>query len=429
MFTLPQQLPKQDLLENWFQRVELQNSQFARKRSIIIGNQSLANLRDYFTSFFGADFFRFDASEIKTIQLKIKGSDWFLQQLSNDDYPSLVHLYEIVRLLESSKQHHPALFKVLQSNTGNQSFRNYLFEAVIYEMLLLNKVPYEAKTTVNGKEKEGFMWLGETKFLFECKKLYSYQLPGIDFIFSIQQEFFKLWQKNPFSLNGYISVIRNTEPAFKKNKSLFTQAFREYIQHVRNSHDVNLKKIIANDQGDRIGELFFEPHNEAIFRHQVPLIKGPAVCFRVNPPRRGVVNDKVWDIHNTEFRFRFEMLDSVSMDFLIAQIGKKRKSQNDLRDMPRIFFFDNEIYRGPELPLFSSGDRFDGKDIQQYLDSKQTDDIICIVFREYGYSRLPHWTFKAYCKPSLNKYKTIIEGWSSLYQEPHFLSQLPRQLS
>lgn len=293
MLTLPQKLPEQDLLENWFRRVELQNSQFALERSIIIGNQSLADLRDYFTGFFGADFFRFDASEIKTVHLKIKGSDWFLQQLSNDDYPSLVHLYEIARLLKTSKLHHPALFKVLKSNTSNQSFRNYLFEAVIYEILLLNKVSYETKTIVNGKEKEGFMWLGDTKFLFECKKLYSYQLPGIDFIFSIQQEFFKLWQKNPFSLNGYISVNRNTEPAFKKNKSLFTHAFREYIQDVRKTSDVNLKRVITNDQGDRIGELFFEPHNEAIFRYQVPLIKGPAVCFRVNPPRLGVVNDKV----------------------------------------------------------------------------------------------------------------------------------------
>lgn len=122
------------------------------------------------------------------------------------------------------------------------------------------------------------------------------------------------------------------------------------------------------------------------------------------------------------------MLESLSMDFLIAQIHKKRKSQNDLKDMPRIFFFDNEIYRGPELPLFSTSDRFNDKDIQQYLESKQTDDIVCMMFREYGYDRLPRWTCKAYCKPALNKYKAIIEGWSSLYEQNDFVTQLPRQI-
>jgi len=402
---------------------------FARQRSIVVSDKSLINLRDFLLDFFGEDFFRVRELNLKTVTMKAEEVNWFFQLLANDDYPSLVHLYEIKQLLSTSKALHPSLFKVLQSTSRRQNFRDYLFEAVIHELLRINDLAYESKPVIDGREKEGFILLNGEKCLFECKKLYSSQLPGIGFIFSLQDDFFRKWQKRPFPVNAYISAYPSTEPKFRKNKKYFFDAFTNYLNQVGHTGNVYMKQEIKDESGKTIGEIFFEANNEPIFRHQLELIKGPAVCFRINPPTRKMINEQMMDYHSTKLHIKFEQMESLSIDFLLEQIRKKRYSQRDMIGLPRIFFFDNEVFRGFEIPMFPSSGRFDGSKIQEYLELKQTDDIVVLVFREYGGNELPRWIFKVYCKPSLSRFKILIENWKTLYHDSDFLLTLPRPLA
>lgn len=427
-FAIPQTIPAQDLLGEWLKRIRVQNSDFSLRRTIEVPDQSLVDLRNQFVEFFGEDFFGMDATELKSVTLKSKNSDWFLQLIVNDDYPSLLQVYETAHLLKKMYQSHPDLYKVLKSNIRNQGFRNYLFEAVIYELLSINNVRYEAKPVVDGREKEGYLWLNGQQFLFECKKLYSYQLPGIGFIFTIHEEFFRLWKKNPVSINGYITVKPGTEPALKKNKHLFTDAFKEYFQQVRRTGNLQFDRDLKDSDQKVIGNVLIEKYDAGLFEHHLQLIHQLAVCFKVLPPRLTTIGDELKEIHNTRLQFKFHMLEQVSMDYLLSKLAKKRKSQNDMKHLPRIFFFDNEIYRGSEFSLFQSDATYDDQRILGYVNSKETNDIVCILFRKYCHQQSPQWKFRVYCKAELNEFKTIIEEWSMLYDEPGFTAQLPKTL-
>jgi hypothetical protein len=424
-FVMPQIIPAQDLLGEWLKRIRVQNSDFSLRRTIAVPDQSLVDLRNFFVDFFGEDFFLMDATELKSVTLKSKNSDWFLQLLVNDDYPSLLQVYETAHLLKKVAASHPDLYKVLKSNIRNQGFRNYLFEAVIYELLSINNVRYEAKPVINGREKEGYLWLNGQQFLFECKKLYSYQLPGIGFIFSIHDDFFRLWQKKPVSINGYITVMPGTEPSLRKNRYLFTEAFNEYFQQVRLTGNLQYEKDLKNSTQQIIGKVLLEKYNAGLFEHQLQLIHQLAVCFKVLPTRLTSIEDELKEMHNMKLQFKFHMMEQASMDYLLAKLSKKRTRQSDMKHLPRIFFFDNEIYRGSEFSLFQSEGSFDEQRIQDYVDSKGTDDIVCLVFRKYSQQKIPGWQFKVYCKSHLNSYKRIIESWKSLYSDPGFSTNLP----
>lgn len=425
MPTFPINVPARDLLDDWYARVRLQNSVFALERSINVPEASVEQLRDTLSRFFGKEYFKQKAIRIKQLQLTDENTRWVYQLLVNEEYTSLVYLYELGKLLESSEVHHPALFKVLKATKGSPNFRDYLFEAVIHELLVINNIEYESKPIVNGKEREGFIVLDGVKCLFECKKLYSYQLPAISFLMSIQKEFSRIWQKYQIGLNGYISVEPGTAQTFSRNKYHFIQGIDRYLDHAVKTGQIDFEEVLINDKNKKIGNLLFEPSNTSIFQHQVELIQGLAFCINVQPAIRKMHDGKMMNYHQTQVQLKFGQLESSSIKYLVEQIRKKRKSQRDLSKMPRIFFFDNEIIRGLEVPMFPDFERFPGDLIQRYLDSKETNDIVVIVFRYYLYSNLPRWRLKVYCKSSLNPFKSVIEGWKTLYQDKEFLTSIP----
>lgn len=425
---LPFTRPNINLLDQWATRIRVIKSEQNPVRSIHLSDERLNGIVEFFRDFFGDEFFLPEPAMVNIPYIKVKDSHYFLQLLVNDDYQSLLHVFEIEYVLKKTKQILPHLYRVLQINKESQAFRNYLFEAIIYCTLSDNQVEYDAKQVVDDREKEGFLYINSIKMLFECKKLYTYQMPGIDFITNIYTEFFKLWIKRPMSMNGYISIKETTEPKARKAKNIFRKTFTDYFKRVKKTNDVNYTEKLKNEEDTIIGEVIFENYNRGIFENYVTLIPDSNISFMIKPPEPTQVNEMLMHIHNTRILFRFKVSEADSVKSLIKDIDKKRQSQNKIKDMPRIFFFDNEMYRGTEFGLFNRSVINDDTAIQQYVDSKNTDDIICLVFRSYTKGSLPHWYFKVYCKPSLDRYKEVIINWTLLYKQPDFFDYVPKYI-
>jgi hypothetical protein len=184
-FLVPMKTPQIDLLHQWATRVRVAKSEMNPKRWIQLSEERLNEVIDFFRGFFGEEFFTPEPMEIIIPVIKVKDSHWFLQLLINDDYSSLLQIFETEYLLKKIKDVQPTIYKQLRSNKGDQGFRNYLFEAILFTLLADNNIPYEGKKMLGRKEKEGFFTVAGQKALFECKKLYTYRLPGIDFIMNI----------------------------------------------------------------------------------------------------------------------------------------------------------------------------------------------------------------------------------------------------
>ncbi len=402
------------------------NSNLSLHRRIKIDDKKLLEIYKYLEDFFGADFFIIETAHFNTIRLTAKDSPWIFQLLVNDDYGSIFQLFEIVYVLKETERYHVDLIKQLRSNSKRQGFRNYYFEALTYELLRINNIEHSGKEILDGKEREGFLTIGDTKFLFECKKLYSYQLPGLSFLSNMHEEFVSQWLKYPVAINSYITVKTKNEVALKSGKNLYKLAFREYFKKARETHQLNFEKqIVCAITNIQVGDVLIEPFHIGIFENQTELIHDNNVSFAVKPGRIELIDETQRQLHETHVVFKYEMMSSHTVEYLIGKIDKKRKSQKDLKHMPRIFFFDNEIYRGTEISLFQNENTFDGTLIQEYLESKDTDDIVCLIFRKYFLSKELSWSFKVFCKDSLSRYKEHIEKWITLHKLPIFSSQLP----
>jgi hypothetical protein len=425
-FLVPMKTPQIDLLHQWATRVRVAKSEMNPKRWIQLSEERLNEVIDFFRGFFGEEFFTPEPMEIIIPVIKVKDSHWFLQLLINDDYSSLLQIFETEYLLKKIKDVQPTIYKQLRSNKGDQGFRNYLFEAILFTLLADNNIPYEGKKMLGRKEKEGFFTVAGQKALFECKKLYTYRLPGIDFIMNIHEEFFRKWMKRPFSLNGYISIKDCTEPEMRAAKNVYQKAFKDYFARVKRTGDVDYQAELTNEAGKTVGAVLFEKYHQGIFEHQRQLISDSNTAFMIKPPDPTMINDQLMHIHNTRIQFHFNISTDLSEKTLLAMIDKKRASQSDTRDMLRIFFFDNEIYRGTEFGLFMRPEIRNEQKIIDYLNAKETKDVICILFREYPKGELPNWQFKIFCKPELEHIKAEIEKWKMLYKNPDFFNHVPK---
>ncbi len=99
-------------MNEWLKRVNFQNSDLNLHISIEVDREQLIRLKDSLSDFFGLGYFEIDARELKIVTLKAKHSDWVFQLLANDDYSSLVQVFELEHLLNHTSQNYPDLAKL-----------------------------------------------------------------------------------------------------------------------------------------------------------------------------------------------------------------------------------------------------------------------------------------------------------------------------
>lgn len=449
--TMPFRTPQQDLLKEWYKAVRLANSVFARRRTIDINETHLARTEESLREFFGDEYLQPEPMKVMVPNIQAKDSHWFFQLLVSDDYPSLAHVFEVDYLLTFISNFDPKFHDTIKGLKEKQGFRNYLFETLIYETLQRNQVEFAHKQVINRKEKEGIITLNKQQVLFECKKLYTDQLPILDFVANIHTVFFNLWNKRAFPLQAIISITNVTEPLMRKARPVYEEHFKAYMQQHRETGDAFYRKKV-HVGGKEIGEIYFDKYNLGIFESEWELSTDGAVGFTIHPSSIKTVTDpNVTELHENNksavkyvdeesgeeglylqyfplhLMFKIHSLQNDCLELFLQEIDRKRHSQRDMKDMPRIFFFDNEVYRGQELPLFHNLNTIDHCRIQAFVEENTTDDIVCLVYRDYSPNNLPTWTFKVYCKEELNWIKQEIESWTLLYRDHSFVNTLPKK--
>jgi hypothetical protein len=410
-----------NILDEWVKRMRLLNSNLASKRLIRVENQAIYDVKSEFISCFGEEFFISKTIKVISPHTKSRDSEWIYQILCNNGYPTIMQAFETAYILGKMRCLLPDQHKILNRTKKTQTFRNYLFEAIVYDLLDRNNVSYDPKPVIKGREKEGTLILGNKTFLFECKKLFSFQIPEIDFLFWIQQDFLSVWKKYAIGMNVHIWIQEGTEDELKRVREAFKSCFEKYFDALKAGGELHVKyPVMIKDS--LVGELIVDPPNFGLYIHQRELLKSPSVSLQVQNPHPEMIENQVKYLFPTHYNFKIEQLETKSMDHFIYLLHKKRTSQSDMKHMPRIFFFDNEVYNGMEPPLFFGGNIYNEQPIIDYVNRKDTDDIICILLRKYNLQQKPSWELKVYCKEHLAKYKQEILAWDLLYRgsEPRF---------
>lgn len=362
------------------------------EREHINGVESI--LLDYF----GKDFFIYEINTISGIENK----NWIHELLAQKDHISLLALFEICNILEYSKKLDISIQSKLKSTINSIGrFQDLFFEIYTYRLLDFNRIKNKKKIRQGNKELEGECWINDKRFIFECKKLYAIQQEEIDAVMAIGNEFFLRIQSAAVAkeIIGYVFLKKEAKTA----KARFSKRLKDHLKRFEQNPNEKIDVVYEDD----LGKMQIEEFDTARFIEYGYSIPGPNVIFRLAPPTI-ILPDKP-----SHFRLNiqqyFVQVQSKITKKLLEVIRKKRKQHKDSKEENRIFFLDNERLRSFKFPLLPPGQFDNDEEIQAYITSKDTKDVICIIDRDYIVNP-PTTKIKVYCKEEFADVKAVLEG-------------------
>lgn len=134
----------------------------------------------------------------------------------------------------------------------------------------------------------------------------------------------------------------------------------------------------------------------------------PRVHIDIIPPHK--LNKEGLTYHHVRFRTDFTLTQDYINEKFIEHIKKKRRQHRKNKDKPRLFIFDSEHLNDMNLPISPMPHTIERETVEKYLNSKSTDDIVCIIYRNYR-EILPKFTVKVYAPEHMQPYAQQLENF------------------
>lgn len=348
--------------------------------------------------FFGEDFFIYPINTISGIENK----NWIHELLAQKDHISLLALFEVCNILEYSKKLDISIQSKLKSTLNSiGSFQDLFFELYTYRLLDFNRIKNKKKIWQGNRELEGECWINNKRFMFECKKLYAIQQEEIDAVMAIGNEFLLRIQSIHVAkeLIGYVFLKKEVKTA----KGRFSKRLKDYLKFFEKNPNEKIDVVYEDD----LGKMQIEEFDTARFIEYGYSLPGPNVIFRLTPPT--VILPDSPSHFRLNIQQYFVQTQSKITKKLLEVIRQKRKQHKESKDENRIFFLDNERLRSLKFPLLSPGQLDNDEEIQAYINSKETKDIVCIIDRDY-IANPPFTKIKVYCKEEFADVKSVLEN-------------------
>lgn len=352
--------------------------------------------------YFGEEYFEVTINQNRSLEK----TNWVFNLLAQKDLSSLIALFEIGNLLEYLKSLDVNIQKKLRSavNSFNE-FQNLLFEIYTYRLLDFNKIENQKKIWKGNQELEGTCTIGDKDFIFECCKSYTVDFERFDVINNISTQIFLEMQKMKVAVGliGYVVIKGNIKEAQKKILKIIKQYFgqfngkQDYIRSMYEDDDCLFETLIYDE------EKYFELTNQE---------DRPEITFKIIPPItivQGVANH-----FRTEITPTFSITQEKITDKLLKIIRKKRHQHNPSKDCNRIIFIANEMAKNFRFPLMSFENMLEEEKIQKVIDKKETNDIICVILRNY-LGEVPSVKVKVFCKDEFKEVKSKLENMKTRF--------------
>lgn len=118
-----------------------------------------------------------------------------------------------------------------------------------------------------------------------------------------------------------------------------------------------------------------------IFENFTQTIKGSYSFFNVFPPPDGIQKEK--NYYQFHFGISTSFTEEDAFNNFIQKLENKRYQHKEIKDIPKIFFFDNErLYFGESEPIPET--LLSSPKINNYLADRNIKDLIVITSRFYN---------------------------------------------
>lgn len=389
---------KANLLNEWFKEYRYLSSDL-HPWGRIYRRKDIEWVVGVLSSYFGNDFFVVPTEN--TSAKTIESSNWIHNLLVLHRPSSILALFEICNLLVYLQKQDEKLQKQMRSTIRHiHKFQDLFFEVYVYRILEFNRIPVEKKAMKGNQELEGRCEINGKKYLFECKKPTFIYMPELEAFVQIIQEFRINFSKlqNGKELVGYVQLKKDPKQA--KNEAV--QKIKKFAKNPK-----SFAGTIDFHYESEFVKIRIENYDEVKYIEYTTQDLQPRVIFKILPPI--VVVPDTENLYRFFIEYDFSAEHNKIIDKLLDALDKKRKQHSESKREGRIFFFDNEHLGDFKLPLLPISGIENDEKIMEYLNTKETEDILCIMDRNF-LSSPPKIGIKVYCKDESEEVKKVLEG-------------------
>lgn len=384
-----------NLLNNWYKHYRWRSSSLNPHRDV--ARVSIDQLYERLYTMFGNEFFEIpEPTKIGTMS-----TNWLHYLLASRGSSALVPLWEFHTLVEVAEKYFPDVHKRLLSYKKNTwKIQDTLFEVFAARWLNHNGALVAVEPTLGNQVIDGFCNINGTHFIYECQKLRSVSMDTIRAILDVQVYFAQ-----------YLNKIRYASPVscvvmLKQNPKKAKNAVITWLKKFFTSSEFKTGRFREQTITVPDFEIIITPFTYGMEASKTFSSNIPRVHIDIIPPNK--INKEGLTYQQVRFRTDFTLTQDYINEQFIERINKKRKQHRKNSDKPRLFLFDSEHLNDMNLPISPLPHIIEQETVENYLNSKSTNDVVCIIYRNYRES-LPKFTVKAFAPEHMKPFAQQLE--------------------
>lgn len=392
-------MAKFNILELWKRNFDYKTSNLHSKKHPIILRESVTFIFKIFNDFFGEEYFQIDKIKYSKEQKLVLDRNSIYQLLISESDNSFYTLLDMAALISFSKRLNVDLYNKLVSVKNDYfGLREYLFEVFVYRLLINGNIPFKIKPEINGKEFEALFSFNEKPGIIECKKIYSIERNRYSYLQNNFNLFFKKWMDYQIDVFAFFFAPSKDLNVLSEESELVKKHISEYFELVRKEKNINFLFERFNSKGEKI--LHIERNKPGLLDNLRMVFKTPYVFFSAHlTPLHGNIESSFINFYSGYY---FSFTEQEIENKIIKELKKKRNQHKETKDIYRVFFFENEGTSFGEIPLITNK-ILKSDYILNYLKQKNSNDIVCIVDKNFLPNQKPTVNLYIYNKPELDE--------------------------
>jgi len=395
-----------NLIDDWVLGVKFLNSDLSKKRKIRIDNSNIDICKQIISDFFGHNNFYINEDRLDPkLKFKIDGSNWLFDLLRHPTIRGPVfQIFQIAIIIDHFNKSNPSILFPLKRNfeaNNYDQFRSYFFELYTFYLLDISNIPNNKKVFENKNELEGTCRILNQEFLFECRKVYHIDISIFRTLQFIESVFYKQLENKLSNIYSF-ALIGKDDKELKLN---YERQLKNYLNRLKKYNSAKAEVLNYPNEKDILFSIQPYSKENELISNQYLKDKGNYYSIYCSTPSFV----KSFGINNVQFSASAKISSSKEkiLDVLIERIREKRKKRSNSSYPFRIYFFENEEYMGLDLPLIDPDffNEYTRDKLQKYIESKSTNDIICIICKNSYIDETPKTFVEIFCRKELDHFK------------------------
>lgn len=363
-----------NVLENWKKECFILSSPLNIKRELILDRTHIDSVYNTLADFFGLEYFNLSSQE-KDTESK---TSWIHSLLVAPNHSACIAaLFEVANLIIYLKTLRAPFQREIKSLFKSpRQLRDRFFEIYTFRLLDDNNIQNEKNPKDGLQELEATCIIEGTKYLVECRKIYSHGINVIEAKKYLLEKLHLNFLESSKGI-GFIGTMKLANSDNDRLKQIFTKKLSNFLDRFK----VEQFNTIDYHDIDEDGELSVVNYDVAKDIEVERDFSKYSVVFKVIPPPNTIPGVK--NYYAVELKANHHISQRKLNQKLFSVLKDKINQHSNSKYSNKIFFIDSETIPDFEFPIFRMDSMFEEKEIELFVNSLPNKEIFCFIRREY----------------------------------------------